>query len=80
MWSEEVLQPKKWARWWNEEVKVAIRKKLMYTRWMHISSLEAKENYKREVVRRAKNNEWMELGKSLQQDYQKKQREFWQRV
>ena len=74
---------KKWARWWNEEVKMAIRKKkLMYTRWMQISSLEAKENYKQakkeawEVVRRAKENEWMELGRSLQQDYQKKQRVF----
>ena len=66
---------------------MAIRKKkLMYTRWMQIRSLEAKENYKqakkeaREVVRRAKDNEWMELGRSLQQDYQKKQRVFWQRL
>ena len=38
---------KKQTRWWNEEVKVAIRKKtLMYTRWMQLRSLEAKENYK----------------------------------
>ena len=37
---------KKWNMWWNEEVKLAIRKKLMYTRWMQIRSLGAKENYK----------------------------------
>ena len=31
-------------------------------------------------MRRAKDNEWMEVGRSLQQDYQKNQRVFWQRV
>ena len=33
---------KKQTRWWNEEVKVAIRKKFMYTRWMQLRSLETK--------------------------------------
>ena len=77
---------KKWTRWWNEEVKAAIREKLVYIRWMQLRSLEAKENYilakkeAREVVRNANDNEWMELGRNLQQDYQKNQRAFWQRV
>ena len=34
----------------------------------------------RRVVRNAQNVEWIEIGKSLQEDFQRKQRRFWRRV
>ena len=39
----------------------------------------AKKEAKR-VVRIAQNKEWMELGRSLQSDFQNNQRRFWRRV
>ena len=61
-------------------------KKKAYLAWMQKETSEAKEEYlqaKREAkraVRRAQNEEWIELGRSLQDDFQRNQRRFWKRV
>ena len=72
--------------WWNNEVKEAVKeKKEAYLAWMQQKTSEAKEEYlqaKREAkraVRRAQNEEWIELGRFLQ-DFQRNQRRFWKRV
>ena len=53
------------TRWWNEEVKCAVRKKkMMYRRLLDTGTEEAKQLYKdaklevKKVVRNAKNEEW----------------------
>ena len=78
---------RKRTRWWNEEVKEAVRKKkVAYMMWLQRKTLEAKDEYHRakkeakRVVRIAQNEEWMELGRSLQSDFQNNQRRFWRRV
>ena len=75
------------TRWWNEEVKQAIKnKKVAYLKWLQQQTSEAKERYqeaKKEanrVVRQARNEEWIELGRSLEDDFQKNQKRCWSRV
>ena len=41
--------------------------------------MKAKKVDKR-VVRNAQKEEWIEMGKSLQEDFQRNQRRFWKRV
>ena len=61
--------------------------KVAYLRWLQQKTVvEAEEvNEKanknaRRVIRQAQNEEWVELRKSLQDDFQKNQRRFWKRV
>ena len=75
------------TKWWNNEVKEVVRKKkVAYIVWLQQKTSEAKEEYlkaKREakrVVRNAQNEEWIKMGKSLQEDFQRNQRRFWERV
>ena len=63
------------SRWWNEEVKLAVRrKKLLYKRFLDTDTDEAKRQYNeakteaQRVVRKAKNEEWMHLGRELEKD------------
>ena len=65
----------KHARWWNDEVKVAVRrKKAMYRRLLNLGTEEAKEKHKEakieanRVVRRAKNEEWVQFGREMEKD------------
>ena len=70
---------KRW-RWWNEEVK-----KQMYRRLLDTSSEEAKREYNeakveaKRVVRRIKHEEWVQ-GRLLEMDVCGNQRRFWARV
>ena len=73
-------EQRKRTRWWNEEVKEAVRKKkVAYMMWLQRKTSEAKDEYHRakkeakRVVRIAQNEEWMELGRSLQSDFQNNQ-------
>ena len=75
------------TRRWNEKVKQAIKnKKVAYLKWLQEQTPEAKERYQlakkeaKRVVRNARNEEWAELGRSLQEDFQKNQKRFWSRV
>ena len=63
------------TRWWNDEVKVAVRrKKSMYRSLLNLRTEEAKKKYKEakteanRVVRRAKNEEWVQFGRELEKD------------
>ena len=53
-------------KWWNEEVKEAIKKKVAYVKWLQRKTPEAKDEYCRaikeakRVVRKAQNEEWIE--------------------
>ena len=78
---------RKRTRWWNDEVKKAVKKKkTAYLKWLQRNTQEAKDEYHRakkeakRVVRIAQNEEWVELGRSLQNDFQNNQRRFWSRV
>ena len=61
------------------------KKKVAYIVWLQQKTLEAKEEYlkakqeAKRVVRKAQNEEWIEMGKSLQEDFQRNQR-LWKRV
>ena len=75
------------TKWWNNEVKEAVKKKkVVYVAWLQQKTSEAREVYHqakrkaKRVVRKAQNEEWVELGKSLQNDFQRNQRRFWRRV
>ena len=75
------------TKWWNNEVKEAVKKKkVVYIVWLQQKTSEAREEYHRakrqaqRVVRKAQNEEWVELGKSLQDEFQRNQRSFWRRV
>ena len=75
---------RKRTKWWNDDVKEAVKqKKVAYLRWLQQKTVEAKEVYQtakknaRRVIRQAQNEEWVELGKSLQNDFQKNQHRFW---
>ena len=75
------------TRWWNEEVKCAVReKKMLYRKLLDTGTKEAKQMYNeakleaRKVVRKTKNEEWVQLGKELEKDAKKYQRRFWTRV
>ena len=78
---------RKRTRWWNDDVKEALKqKKIAYLRWVQQKTGETKEAYQtakknaRRVIRQAQNEEWVELGESLQNDFEKNQRRFWKRV
>ena len=75
------------TRWWNDEVESAVRrKKVMYRRLLDLGTEEAKKNYKeakaeaKSVVRRAKNEEWVQLGRELERDVGGNPRRFWARI
>ena len=78
---------KKRTGWWDKEVKAAIRKKKMaYKRWLQVKTEEAREMYleakkaAKQVVRKAKNEEWIKFGESPQIDFVKNQRNFWAKI
>ena len=78
---------KKRTGWWSKEVEAAIRKKkIAYKRWIQVKTTEAREMYivakkeARQVARKAKNDEWIQLGESLQHDFAKNQRNFWGKI
>ena len=78
---------KKRTGWWGKEVEAAIRKKEMaYKRWLQVKTEEAKEMYleakkeAKQVVRKAKNEEWIKFGESLQVDFVKNQRNLWGKI
>ena len=62
------------------------KKKVAYIVWLQQKTLEAKEEYlkakqeAKRVVRKVQNEEWIEMGKSLQEDFQRNQRRLWKRV
>ena len=62
-------------RWWNEDVKEAVKKtKLTYRRLLDTGTEEARREYNeakveaKKVVRRAKNKEWVQFGRELEKD------------
>ena len=64
---------KKRTRWWNEEVQSTVkRKKMLYKMLLNTGSDEARQRYNeakteaRRAVRKAKNNEWVQLGRELE--------------
>ena len=75
------------TRWWNEEVKRVVRKKkVLYRRLLDTGNEEARQLYKearleaKRMVRRAKNEEWVQLGKELENDAKGNQQRFWARL
>jgi len=75
------------TRWWNDEVKSAVRrKKVMYRQLLDLGTEEAKKKYNeakveaKRVVRRAKNEEWVQFGRELEKDVRGNPRRFWARV
>ena len=62
------------------------KKKMMYRRLLDTGTEEAKRLYKdakleaKKVVRNAKNEEWMQLGKELEKDARGNQRKLWARI
>ena len=78
---------KKRTRWWNDEVQSAVRrKKLLYKKMLDVGTDEARERYSeakleaKRVVRKAKNEEWVQLGRELEKEAVNNQRKFWRRV
>jgi len=75
------------TRWWNDEVQCAVRrKKMMYKQMLDVGTEEARQRYTeakaeaRRVVRKAKNEEWTQLGRESEKDAASNQRKFWKRV
>ena len=75
------------TKWWNEEVKKAVAaKKMAYRKMLEVETDESRQRYveaKREakrVVRRAKNEEWIDLGRELEADALGGQKQFWSKV
>ena len=75
------------TKWWNDEVRCAVRwKKMMYKQMLDVGTEEARQRYTeakseaRRVVRKAKNEEWAQLGRELEKDAVSNQRKFWKRV
>ena len=75
------------TKWWNEEVRCAVRrKKVMYKRLLDTGTVEAKQMYNKakleakNAVRRAKNEEWVKLGRELEKDASRNQQKFWAKV
>ena len=75
------------TRWWNEEVKSAVqKKKVLYKRLLDTGNVEARQRYNeakleaRKLVRKAKNDEWVQFGKELEKDAKGNQPRFWARV
>ena len=74
-------------KWWKGDVEDAVRKKKgAYKRWIQVQTSESRDEYlrakreARDAVRKAKNEEWVKLGESLQNDFSQNQRSFWARV
>ena len=72
------------SRWWNEEDKLAVRKKKsLYKKFLDTDTDEVKRQYNeakteaKRVVGKAKNEEWMRLGRELEKDAWGNQRRFW---
>ena len=83
VWDEVDKGQQKRTKWWNGEVKEAVKKKKkVYLQWLQQKTTEAKEEYlqaKREarrVVIKAQNDEWRELGRSLQEDFRETREGF----
>ena len=75
------------TRWWNEEVKSAVqKKKVLYKRLLDTGNVEARQRYNeakleaRKLVRKAKNDEWVQFEKELEKDAKGNQPRFWARV
>ncbi len=75
------------TKWWNEEVQTAVvAKKVAYRKMLEVETDKFRKRYvevKREakrVVRRAKNEEWNDLGRELEADAQGGQKRFWSRL
>ena len=75
------------TKWSSEEVKKAVAaKKIAYRKMLEVEMDESRQRYveaKREakrVVRRAKNEEWIDLGRELEADAQGGQKRFWSKV
>ena len=74
------------SRWWNELRELVRKKKLMYRRLLDTGSEDAGRHYNeitveaRIVVRKNKNDEWIQLGTELEKDAWGNQRRFWSRV
>ena len=73
------------TKWWNCDVEDAVRKKKgAYKRWIQVQTSESRDEYlrakrkARDSVRKAKNEEWVELGEALQNDFSQNQRRFGQ--
>ena len=78
---------KKRTGWWGKEVEAAIRKKkTAYKKWLQVKTKEAREMHleakkeAKQVVRKAKNEEWIKFGESLQIDFVKNQRNVWGKI
>ena len=62
------------------------KKKVMYKRLLDIGTKEAKQMYNNvklkaeNVVRKAKNEEWMELRREMEKDNSGNQQRFWAKV
>ena len=76
----------KQTRWWNDEVKSAQRrKKVMYRRLLDLGTEEAKKYNEakteaKRVVRRAKSEECVQLGRELEKDVSGNPQRFWARI
>ena len=78
---------KKRMRWWNDEVQFAIRrKKILYKEMLNADTEEARQRYSeakseaRRVVRKAKNEEWVQFGREMEKEAIGNQQKFWMRV
>ena len=67
---------KKRTGWWGKMVKAPIRKrKMAYKRWLQVKTEEAREMYleakeeAKQVVRKAKTEEWIKFGESIPIDF-----------
>ena len=59
------------TRWWNEEVHSAVKEKRCCTRDSWTWSDEARQGYneaKAEAVRKARNDEWVQLGREVERE------------
>lgn len=75
------------TKWWNEEVrKAVVAKKMAYRRMLEVESEESRQRYveakrdAKKVVRRAKNEEWRDLGREMEADAKGGQKRFWTRL
>ena len=74
------------SRWWNDVRELVRKKKLMYRRLLDTGTEDARRHYNeakieaKRVVRRAKNEEWVQLERELEKDAWGDQRRFWARV
>ena len=71
------------ARWWNDEVQFAIRrKKILYKEMLNADTEEARQRYSeaksdaRRVVRKAQNEEWVQFRREMEKEAIGNQRKF----